>query len=79
MDERKISLLENMTIKNGCTPNEESIAKKKIAQYAAAMNTHRTKNPTPVHIYEDIPLEELHFRRKWYELKRENRKKWGVE
>lgn len=81
MDERKISLLKNVTVARGASLNEEAFAKSKIDQYAAAMKTHRTKNPTPVHIYEDLSssIEEQRFRMEWYKLKMENRKKWKVE
>ena len=82
MNERKISLLENITVSRGSSPNEEAVAKDKIAKYASAISqgqAHRTKNPTPVHIYESMPPEEQRFRTEWYRLKTENRKKWKVE
>lgn len=81
MNERKISLLENITVSRGASPNEEAIAKRKIAQYAERISQYKTKNPTPVHIYEDVSssIEEQRFRMKWEQVKRENRKKWKVD
>jgi len=83
MDERKISLLEQITVERGASPNEESIAKRKMAQYAAAL---KAPGPTarPM-MFEDIrsdeqkPLHEQRFLNEWHKLKNDNRKKWKAE
>ena len=83
MNERKIALLEQITVERGSTPNEEAIAKEKMAQYAAAL-----KAPGPAMrsvMFEDIrsdeqkPLHEQRFLNEWHKLKNDNRKKWKAE
>ncbi len=89
MDERKISLLENMTVARGASPNEERIAQEKIAKYSSFMA--KPKEPIQTqsqtwnydvydgNVYSDPPIEEQRFRMKWEQVKRENRKKWGID
>lgn len=83
MNKRKIGLLENITVARGASPNEEAIAKAKIAKYAAAMNKPKQRPKTePLRFMnedEAHSFDEQQFRQKWYELRQANRKRWKVE
>jgi len=83
MTEKLIEKLSQISIERGSTPNEEAIAKEKMAKYAATLNA-----PGPAArpmMFEDIrsdeqkPLHEQRFLNEWYKLKNDNRKKWKAE
>ena len=66
-----------MTVENGASPNEEAIAKRKMAQYTAACKVPKQTPRQP--FFEDIrSYEDEQFLRKWHALKEENRKKWKI-
>lgn len=72
--------LARMTVANGASPNEEAIAQRKIAEYAAAMRTSKPAAPHRKPSFDDYMfVEEQRFRMQWETLKKENRRKWKVE
>jgi plasmid maintenance system killer protein len=91
---KRIEALSRMTTLNGATSNEEQIAQRKIQaikeaqkrknDFAARIEALNEKvEPTKVNVYPE-PLEEVNhphdvmFRNKFEELKKNNRKKWGI-
>jgi hypothetical protein len=83
MTEKLIEKLSQISIERGSTPNEEAIAKEKMAKYSAVLNA-----PGPAArpmMFEDIrsdeqkPLHEQRFLNEWHKLKNDNRKKWKAE
>jgi hypothetical protein len=69
--------LSRITVKNGASPNEEAIARRKIAEYAKYMNNTRPQRRVVVE-EERMPLHEQIFLKEWFKLKMANRKKWKV-
>jgi hypothetical protein len=68
--------LSRVTVKNGASPNEEAIARRKIAEYAKFMN--KTRPQPRVVVNEPMPIHEQMFLKEWFALKMANRKKWKV-
>jgi hypothetical protein len=84
MKQNLIDALANMTVENGASPNEEDIAKRKMAQYTAALTRNTPKTnlvQSPPWIYDEDVIAnetELRFREKWQTMKQANRKKWKI-
>jgi len=81
MKQHLIDALSKMTVENGCAPNEESIAKEKIAKYASFMKKERA--PQIHHIEENTlntweQLADRRYKESFYKLAQENRKKWKI-
>ncbi len=71
--------LARMTVANGASPNEEAIARNKMAKYANFIKKETPKKSFHIQEENDImPLHEHQFRQEWYKLKMENRRKWGA-
>ena len=74
--QKRIEALSRMTVKNGASPNEEAIAKRKITEYSL----RETPKKTEVRFYNyeqnEFSIQEQQFIREWYQVKMNNRKKW---
>jgi len=87
---KRMEALSRMTTQNGATSNEQQIAQRKmkaikeaqLREESFASRVKSVSNPTQVKIH---PVEEstnpydANFRNQFEELKRANRKKWGIK